>query len=535
MAADEVEALMDKMDFRGAVEKLCDVVSKGGADEIKSYVDTIYSSYKGSKDKMREVVMLTTMAQIAISVNDPDKALEKAKLAVDLVEVALDTRALIGPAMKALANAHLLKDSPNYAKKTASDMMSRGQGYGQKDTMASARILLARSYLAIGADYLADAADAADKALAYFKGASSTSKDTGLAMMAMAEVYYAQDKVQDGVNMADQAVAMLKELGFTKEMAKALQVLIQGYSLQNNPMAGLRAANTELNYLRRAGVKRAQADIMMVIAETHAMLGETVGALKNAKSALELYQSLGDKFAEASTLLTISEMLRAQGDKVEATAAVQTAMKIFKSLGSTWGQEQAKETLSLLLVERGQPEKAPNRAAALKALEQLVRAIRKKNAIDLKEAEAKLDAMQGLVTEQDIADALQPVFADPSVLDFLIAQGWEFKKGKQKKGDGKQFRLRVFDHHMTYINHIYGGMNFGPQFRHVHGARTDQDAKEFNNIAMTVSQVDERVGVDDWQTTLKYKPGILDAFQVLGCMGPYAVPEDQFPQPDPRL
>merc|ERR1719356_654911 len=122
----------------------------------------------------------------------------------------------------------------------------------------------------------------------------------------------------------------------------------------------------------------------------------------------------------------MAEMLRAQGEKTEATVAVQSAMKSFKTLGSKFGQEQAKETLSLLLVERGQPEKAPKRGEALRTLNAMVKAMEKRNVADLKDAEEKLNAMEGLITENDYADALEPLFArDAGVIDFLTEQGWE--------------------------------------------------------------------------------------------------------------
>jgi tetratricopeptide (TPR) repeat protein len=515
MAADAAQAQLNKLEFKQALETLSQAISKGEADSIRPFVDTSYASSKGAKGRMVETVMLIAKAQMALAVNDPDVALKNAKEATNVIEVALDTRALIGEAMKALCAAQLIGENANYAKKTASDMLARGQSYGHKDTIAHARVMLAKSYLAMGQDFVVDASEFGEKALAYFRAEGPTSKGMATALATMAEVNYVKEQVQAGLTLAEEAVNIFRDLGYAKDLAGALQVLIQGYALSSDPMAGLRAANSELSSLRRAGNTRGQADVMLTIAETHATLGEPLGALKNAKAALALYQGLGDKFSEALTLVTVAEMQRAQGLKEEATVTVETALKLFKDLGSNWGQEQAKETLSLLLVERGQPQRAPKRPEAMKTLRELVKAIEKRNGADLKDAEERLNAMSGLVSEQEIADAMMPLFQDPTTVDFLIEQGWEIEKGKAKEG-GTELKIRLFDHKRIYLQHIYGGMNFGPQFRHVNGGRL---AKEGEQLALCVSTLPDPEGTDCWQHMVHYRPGVLDAFQCMATFG----------------
>merc|ERR1712046_349221 len=133
------------------------------------------------------------------------------------------------------------------------------------------------------------------------------------------------------------------------------------------------------------------------------------------------------------------------------------------------GEAQARESESNLMAERGQPEKAPNRAEAVKALLALTKAIEKLSPEEFKKADAKLQTFAGLITPQDTFDALSPIFTaqNPETLAFLESQGWELPV----EGQGEKTMIKAWDHTMQYLNSIYGGMNFGPQFRHIHPFR----------------------------------------------------------------
>jgi hypothetical protein len=100
-------------------------------------------------------------------------------------------------------------------------------------------------------------------------------------------------------------------------------------------------------------------------------------------------------------------------------------------------------------------------------------------------------------------------------MSFLTGQGWEFKKGS-----GEKLFMKHYDKTTFYLNTIYGGMNFGPQFRHVNPYKVWNPYKDEKNSGMdlfiTVSQLP---GTDQWQEDLQYRPGIEDSFQVLGLGG----------------
>merc|ERR1719387_2453102 len=140
----------------------------------------------------------------------------------------------------------------------------------------------------------------------------------------------------------------------------------------------------------------------------------------------------------------------------------------------------------------------------------------KLNANDFKDAEKRLNTFEGLITETDTFDALSPIFAanDPEVMTFLVNQGWELKTST-----GEPTKIKMWNHTVFYMNTIYGGMNFGPQFRHVNPYRVGKFEEEKGKtkktpINISVSQLP---ATDGWQHDMLYRPGILDAFQVLGA------------------
>lgn len=466
--------------------------------------------------------MSTMKAQVYLAQNEADDALRWAKEGASVVNYVNDKRALEGLCHKTLCDCYLAKDQAADAKRAATDMLAAGQKYKDQDTIAGAWHSLASAYLVLDDESVENADEAAQKALSIFKELGHA-KGTASVLGTVARISYAKNKAKDGVIAAEQAVEIWRDTVYSKDLATALDLLIQGCAMQDNPMQGLRAANHELATIRRNGNRKAEADLLEMLATTYAMLGEPVGAAKNAQAALEIFQALGDNMGVSNIYLLLSEMLRAQGRKAEATVAAENAEKAFKQLRCAWGEAQARETVSSLLVERGLPEKAPKRPDALKALQNLVKAIEKLNIEEFKAHEEKLNnEYMGLITDQDIEDTLQPMFnaQDPEVMAFLMEQGWKFKPPP-----GQNTMVKLWDHTMYYLNHIYGGMNFGPQFRHCYPSRVGTAASNGGSpflmdknhdkagVAITCSQLEDTEG---WQKETLYRLGPLDSFQILG-------------------
>merc|ERR1711879_723060 len=94
---------------------------------------------------------------------------------------------------------------------------------------------------------------------------------------------------------------------------------------------------------------------------------------------------------------------------------------------------------------------------------------------------------------------------DPGAIEFLEDQGWEFTK---TAADGAAFKTqtRFFDHKFFYLNTIFGGMGFGPQFRSVNPSKVTM--KNNNHFGITVSQLTE---TESWQMHLNWRPGYMDS------------------------
>jgi len=329
-------------------------------------------------------------------------------------------------------------------------------------------------------------------------------KGEATALNAVARGQLKMDKVSTGMKTAEESLAIFKDLGNTRGMVSVLETLVQAHSLSDNPGAGLAVAQKELAAVRQEGNKRGEADILDMITQTYAMLGQPRGALKFATEALYVLETLGDKTGEGSMLHTSAEMQRSLGDLQEGTKLAEQALAAFREAGCKWGQEQALQTLSTLYVERGFPEKAPMRSQVQKALKELSKAVQQKQADDVKAAEEKLNSMAALLGEGEVAGVLVPLLQkDPTLVEFLEEQGWQFKK----ESSGAGTKIKQYPHNGFYLQMIMTGMNFGPQFRSVHPYRMGDPGKdEFQCLSVSVLPETEA-----WQLELGFRPGIMDS------------------------
>merc|ERR1712066_300522 len=94
-------------------------------------------------------------------------------------------------------------------------------------------------------------------------------------------------------------------------------------------------------------------------------------------------------------------------------------------------------------------------------------------------------------------------------MGWLEDRGWEFERAP-----GKPMKISLMDRRVYYLQLTGGGggMNFGPQFRHMQiGGRVGKDGVDAT--ALAVSGLPETC---DWEMSMKYRPGILDVFNAIG-------------------
>merc|ERR1719221_219990 len=182
----------------------------------------------------------------------------------------------------------------------------------------------------------------------------------------------------------------------------------------------------------------------------------------------------------------------------------------FRQAKSKGGQDKALGLISSIFVDRGQPEKAPTRSEALKCLTSLSKATEMRKVDEVKELEEQLNKFGSVLTDQDLAATLQPLFTkDPEAMEFLEKElAWDFAGAGKSGGPGEQ--IKFYPQKAFYLNTIMSGMGFGPQFRACNPHRVGRHS------AISASQMPE---TEAWQMELGFRPGICDSgLQVLGAL-----------------
>merc|ERR1719343_1043096 len=207
--------------------------------------------------------------------------------------------------------------------------------------------------------------------------------------------------------------------------------------------------------------------------------------------------------------LTMAKAKRGS-DITEATKLAEAASKSFRQAKSKGGQDKALALISAIFVDRGQPEKAPTRSEALKCLSSLSKATEMRKVDEVKELEEQLNKFGSVLSDQDLAATLQPLFTkDPEAMEFLEKElAWDFAGAGRGGGPGEQ--IKFYPQKAMYLNTIMSGMGFGPQFRSVNPHRIGRGS------AISASQLPE---TEAWQMELGFRPGMWDSgLQVLSTV-----------------
>lgn len=423
----------------------------------------------------------------------------------------------------------IARGSGDDAMRAAMEMLAAAQKRGDRSSEGSSWLSIAEvhsyressEHFGSGTGSTAEETlQAADRSAEMFREAASAVSGRGsmsaaelqtnlaLATTILGQAQLRLGRQRQAAASAAEAVGLFRELGRTWMLTVALKLELDARRALGQPMIGLQAANRELQQLRESrsshkprGACLAEAQILLLIAQTHAALSEPLGAVRNAILSAELRKDIGDSQGEADALLVAAGQQKILGDMLEATEIAERAVIAAKACGDSATEDAALRLLSQVLAARGMNDKAPQRPQALQALERLVAAVRDRDGLAAKEAEADLTAYGGLVTNKDIADHLVPVMnRDPGAVEFLRSQGWDLEQPYSQKQHVKEIRHEDF-----YLMHRFQGMGFGPQFRvckfptRIYGSEAH---------AVSVNQLPE---TEAWQMEMMYRPGFLDA------------------------
>merc|ERR1712014_368969 len=141
--------------------------------------------------------------------------------------------------------------------------------------------------------------------------------------------------------------------------------------------------------------------------------------------------------------LCMATQTKKLGDISEATKLAEMASKSFRQAKSKGGQDKSLALISAIFMDRGQPEKAPTRTDALKCLSSLSKATEMRKVDEVKDLEEQLNKFGSVLSDQDLAGVLQPLFAkDPEAVQFLETElAWDFGSAGKGGGPGEEIKF----------------------------------------------------------------------------------------------
>merc|ERR1711920_860850 len=283
---------------------------------------------------------------------------------------------------------------------------------------------------------------------------------------------------------------------------------VQANVALGDTMAAVVAASDEMAMIKKTGDKKALAKVLDILGRVQVTRGDSLQALDLFTELLALQKELGDKKGEATALRLIAEQNLALSRAKAAMKNADDALKMFQDLGSEEGEDDANRAIRRICAARGLPEKAPNRAAAKAALQDLCTAIDNKDQAGWKTAMEQLQ-QTGAWTEKDMDEVTKKALEDSGSKAFLAEMGFG---GQKKEATGEAILHEVIKR-MTYIQFRIGGLGYGPRFRclQAHSTRTkglEGDDLLRNIKALAILQVSDEA--EDWEKELGYQPGILD-------------------------
>jgi len=472
-------------------------------------LESLLNRFRAEVDSMAQARTLLAIGELRNACLEPNRALEAVKQARSLPVTLSNPNKL--QALTIEVKSHMLNESSSDAQVVARQLLAMAQTSGDKEDQASAWQALAGSQL-LAESTAADARESAQTALNIYREVGKKQGEAA-AWATVAKAWMQQGIYDKSLQAAEEALAIWRAVGQSKGVVSALEIFTQASALDRAPHTGLRKATAELELMRESGNRLGERDILDMLTHAHAMLREPVSALHYARQALALYREMGDAVGAGWTLHTIAEMQRMEGSMGEATLTAQQALSLFKAAGSRQGSNRASETLNSLYAERGLPEKAPKRSEALRALKEFKQAVQDRNEDDARAAESRLNEVRNLVTDQEIANALQPLVQREETADFLESLGWDLGRSKAAVPSGTGQTIYHYSKNAFYLGTLLSGMNFGPQFRAVHPHRLGSSMDPTECMPMSVAQLPETEG---WQMETLFRHGVMDcAFQQL--------------------
>lgn len=321
-------------------------------------------------------------------------------------------------------------------------------------------------------------------------------------------------KAQEAYMEAHKALVACRRSGDMEGRKKALQIVVSAELLMGDTFDALQYAQDELAMVNLSSRedKKSRAFMIELVVRCLNMRGDTAGAVVQVQELIELQKELADKAGQAKALRQMAS-LRIQMD--QATVAIelaQDAVKIFKELKDVAEEEETTRILSYAWVQNGQPQKAPGREEALRALEALTKALTNMDpqAWAINE---RILMKCGAYNQSDLDDVIkQTLNKNPDqrkeMRRFLEDQGIDVEQygGKRKTVCNEMYGQQY------YLNVRSSGMSYGPHFRCLNQAFLVGLENEQAKCSANVLKINDGDDNNDegWEKDLQFNPGVLD-------------------------
>lgn len=314
-----------------------------------------------------------------------------------------------------------------------------------------------------------------------------------------------QRLAQEALEVAGGELAAARRAADSTKKLAALEVVVRSQLFLGDFFAASLAASDEIAMIAKSGDKAGEAAAQQLLSEVQAARGDVVGAASSIEAAVALLKDLGDKPALAKASCLLSGALLAAGKKNLALAPAQESLKLYEELGDREGEGSARRAVNVVFAEKGMLDKAPGRAAAQQALQDLTRAAEDRNAQRWAGAMEELNR-NGAYVQKDIDSAMESALEKDrsSTAAFLEEQGVAVK------GAGTaQLQISELMKPVQYLQFRVGGLGYGPRFRCGHSFKKQVGDDIGTLSALACLQVADEA--DDWEGELQFHPGVLDS------------------------
>lgn len=482
----------------GGQIKLLEITPENAQQAVK---DESARIKKASADgRMADATMNMAAAEVYLFRADSEKALKAAMDAASVLGKEENPR-LESMAWQMVVTAQLMRTNGPKALIAANNALSSAQKSGDRHTEASSWLAVATARHVAGAE---DAKEAAGRALGIFRELGNQSNEAS-ALILTAQVELSRGDSQVALGSAQDALNIARSSKNGPQAASALEVIVEARLATGHQQEALAEAESALAGIDEDAAGQPEmgvASAMAALLLAHTACRGIDSAVSLVKDYIVKLRERGDQRGEVRMLHKLATM---SSVPPEVMNSAQAALALAQKIGDASQEASIKTSLTDIWAARGKIEKAPNRKIAMKALNELVKALDNQDREKFDDAAKYLDGYYNALKQEDIETSLARVIQkDPETyLKFLQEHGHMLTDDKPAIVSGCKARPVMYEH--LYYGFTAGGISYGPRYR-----VNDPTYKRFNSDTFTLGVVKLSDESDVWERELAYNPSMLD-------------------------